>query len=165
MSETDGANTASAPAASHFAASSSSWRGYLSKSSFGPNWVGFTNIETTTVSASSFALRTRLKCPSCSAPIVGTSAIFPPFERADLEKDVISAGEDIIFIDFTPTLLFFLYLLYNLQLKFCIMLYQNALFELPLVKLSLFFQLLLLKYLNIHMTFFHIFLANMTYIL
>lgn len=82
------------------------------KSSLGPNWVGLTKIETTTVSASVLAFFTRLKCPSCSAPIVGTRAIFPPFARADSTKAVISAGDDIIFIDFTPALLFLLYLLY-----------------------------------------------------
>src|SRR5919109_3620890 len=48
-------------------------RGYLERSSFGPNWVGLTKIETTTWSHSSLARRTRERCPSCRYPIVGTS--------------------------------------------------------------------------------------------
>ena len=50
-------------------------RGYLSRSSFGPNWSGLTKIETATVPpgpASSRARRSSARCPSCSAPIVGT---------------------------------------------------------------------------------------------
>lgn len=38
------------PAPSHNFWSASSVRGYLSKSSPGQNWIGFTNTETTTLS-------------------------------------------------------------------------------------------------------------------
>ena len=43
-----GANTIAAPRRSHSARSADSSRGYAAKSSFGPNCVGFTKIETTT---------------------------------------------------------------------------------------------------------------------
>ena len=43
------------------------------KSSFGPNCVGLTKIDTTTKPVSARAARIRLAWPSCRAPIVGTS--------------------------------------------------------------------------------------------
>src|SRR3982074_2337490 len=52
--------------------SRSNSRGYFDKSSVGPNWVGFTKIETATESHCAFAARTSDKCPSCRAPMVGT---------------------------------------------------------------------------------------------
>src|SRR5687767_9719691 len=52
-------------------------RGYLERSSLGPNWVGLTKMETTTCSHSSRARRTREICPSCRYPIVGTNPSLP----------------------------------------------------------------------------------------
>src|SRR5580700_3322556 len=54
-------------------------RGYLLKSSDGPNCVGLTKIETTIGEDSRFAARISEKWPSCSAPIVGTR----PRRRSD----------------------------------------------------------------------------------
>src|ERR1700747_2644796 len=54
-------------------------RGYLLKSSDGPNCVGLTKIETTIGEDSPFAARISEKWPSCSAPIVGTR----PRRRSD----------------------------------------------------------------------------------
>src|SRR4029077_6695654 len=50
-------------------------RGYEPKSSDGANCVGLTKIDTTTLRARRLAWRTSDKCPSWSAPMVGTSAI------------------------------------------------------------------------------------------
>src|SRR5580704_14872136 len=47
-------------------------RGYLLKSSLGPNCFGFTKIETTTGEHCDFAASTRDAWPRCRAPIVGT---------------------------------------------------------------------------------------------
>src|ERR1700747_2126426 len=57
-------------------------RGYLLKSSDGPNCVGLTKIETTIGEDSPFAARISEKWPSCSAPIVGTRPSRPSDARA-----------------------------------------------------------------------------------
>ena len=77
-----GAKTASTPTELQSSISLSKVLGYLSKSSDGPNWIGFTKTETTTLSQVSFAFFIKLKCPSCKAPIVGTSPTFKPFHSA-----------------------------------------------------------------------------------
>ena len=46
--------------------------------SFGPNCVGLTKIVTTEKSQLATHSRTRLKCPSCNAPMVGTRPIDCP---------------------------------------------------------------------------------------
>src|SRR5258708_19066558 len=61
-------------------------RGYLLKSSYGPNWVGFTKIETMTTSHSLRALRISERCPSWSAPMVGTNPMDFLSSRAALTK-------------------------------------------------------------------------------
>ena len=54
-----------APDFSHNSLSLSKSLGYLSKSSVGPNCIGFTNTLTTTLSFSLTALSIKLLCPSC----------------------------------------------------------------------------------------------------
>src|SRR5262249_54364754 len=71
-SSTGGANTESTSTADNLARSSSKFRGYLEKSSCGANCLGLTKIETIVQSHSWMLRSTRLKCPACSAPIVGT---------------------------------------------------------------------------------------------
>src|SRR6202020_3393232 len=61
------------PQASSLARSPASSRGYLARSSFGPNCNGLTKIEATTPAPDTAAARTSASCPECSAPIVGTS--------------------------------------------------------------------------------------------
>src|SRR5690349_3714768 len=56
-------------------------RGYLAKSSAGPNWSGLTKTDVTTRSADSRARSTRRRWPSCSAPMVGTNATRAPRAR------------------------------------------------------------------------------------
>src|SRR6266852_479771 len=56
-------------------------RGYEPRSSPAPNWIGLTNTLTTTLSFSRRARSTRLMCPACNAPIVGTSPIEAPSAR------------------------------------------------------------------------------------
>src|SRR5260370_40409181 len=58
--------------------SRSGLRGYSLRSSPAPNWIGLTNTLTTTLSFSRRARSTRLICPACNAPIVGTSPIEAP---------------------------------------------------------------------------------------
>ena len=53
------------------------------KSSLGPNWSGLTKTEATTNGACLRASRTSERCPSCSAPIVGTKRD-EPFRGARL---------------------------------------------------------------------------------
>src|SRR5260370_32257458 len=58
--------------------SRSGLRGYEPRSSPAPNWIGLTNTLTTTLSFARRARSTRLMCPACNAPIVGTSPIDAP---------------------------------------------------------------------------------------
>src|SRR6188768_76238 len=62
----------STPAASAFARSLASLRGYCSKSDASPNWRGLTKIDITTVALSARARSTSETCPACSQPMVGT---------------------------------------------------------------------------------------------
>jgi hypothetical protein len=82
ISEGVGANTASAPAAVSFATSPSRSRGYFARSSVGPNCVGLTKIVAATNCARARASETRRRCPSWSAPIVGTRPTRLPEARA-----------------------------------------------------------------------------------
>ena len=77
-----GANTAAAPSAAQSRTSSSKSRGYASRSSPAPNCSGFTKIDTTVMSVSATDRRSRLRCPSCSAPMVGTRPTAAPRARA-----------------------------------------------------------------------------------
>ena len=78
ISATEGANTKSAPIDSASFASASRRFGYLSKSSFLPNWMGFKNTLTTVTSHSLTDALIKAPCPSWSAPIVGTRPILLP---------------------------------------------------------------------------------------
>lgn len=52
--------------------SASSVRGYFSRSVASLNWVGLTKMDTTVCVFSDTLRATSERCPSCSAPIVGT---------------------------------------------------------------------------------------------
>src|SRR5579872_5848677 len=67
-----GAKRISTPSVSSNLRSCSKVRGYLARSSLGPNCRGLTKIETATTSHFAFAARTSERCPSCNAPMVGT---------------------------------------------------------------------------------------------
>src|SRR5580704_5465077 len=82
MSSAEGRNNPSTPDFASFSTSASSGRGYLDKSSFGANCVGFTKIEAYTGEHSFLALPTSARCPACSAPIVGTRPITRCSSRA-----------------------------------------------------------------------------------
>src|SRR5262249_15144504 len=73
------------------------------KSSLGPNWVGFTNNETVTKSQRAFAARTRDKCPSWIAPMVGTRPRHLPVARSARAQARISEIVVMTFIDQTKT--------------------------------------------------------------
>src|SRR3989449_8303088 len=73
-----GRKTASTPPDRQRRRSCTSERGYRSKSSSGPNCRGFTKMLTATASQASLAARISKRCPSCSAPMVGTSPIVTP---------------------------------------------------------------------------------------
>lgn len=66
MSSADGKSTSCTPSCFSSFKSFSRVRGYLEKSSFGPNWVGLTNTLTATTSHCFRASRTSDKCPACS---------------------------------------------------------------------------------------------------
>src|SRR5580698_3067811 len=72
MSEGWGAKMALTPAASSFWESDSKVRGYLARSSLGPNCVGLTKIDVTTWVHSRFARSTSAIWPAWRAPMVGT---------------------------------------------------------------------------------------------
>src|ERR1700704_1172379 len=86
---------ASTPAFAKSSASRSGFRGYRSKSSPGPNWIGFTKMLTTTRSFSRQACPPRLKCPAGSAPIVGTSPIDSPSRCQRREASSAFRGSSI----------------------------------------------------------------------
>ena len=90
ISSTLGANNNSTPSRSNNSQSHSNVRGYFPRSSFAPNCVGFTKIEAATTSDPSRAARTNDKCPSCSAPIVGTNPTRFPASRKPREALRIS---------------------------------------------------------------------------
>src|SRR5512138_943546 len=94
-----GIQTRSTPSGSSKLKSRSRSRGYLDRSSLGPNWVGLTKMETTTWSHSSRARRTKERCPSCKYPIVGTSPTVPEKER---RKEPNSVREMAVRIYETP---------------------------------------------------------------
>ena len=74
----DGAKTMSPPAFSTTFKSLSNVLGYASKSSDGPNWVGFTKTLTTVMSFSLALVEIKEAWPWCNAPIVGTRpTVFP----------------------------------------------------------------------------------------
>src|ERR1700735_392003 len=75
ISSADGAKRTSTPRFARASRSASKVRGYFLRSSAGPNCFGFTKMDTTTGEHFRFASRTREKCPSCNAPIVGTKPI------------------------------------------------------------------------------------------
>src|SRR5262245_34713651 len=75
ISATDGAKTTSTPASRAWPRSPSMSRGYVAKSSCGPNCLGLTKIDSTTTSHSRRAACTRLRWPACKYPIVGTRPI------------------------------------------------------------------------------------------
>eukprot|EP00982_Pelagococcus_subviridis_P010674 31018-Pelagococcus_subviridis.AAC.32 len=90
-----GANTASTRISRSFAASPSSSRGYVPKSSFAANCAGLTYIETITTSATALARRTSSRWPSCRYPIVGTSAILRPAARCARDHARIVAEDSM----------------------------------------------------------------------
>src|SRR5918995_28329 len=96
MSSTPGAKMTSHPSSSSSAASRSKGLAYVSKSSPRPNWVGLTKMEATTRSHSSRAVRIRDKCPSCSAPIVGTRPTLSPPARHCSEMARMSSGRSTV---------------------------------------------------------------------
>ena len=82
MVATSGIHTAWQPPASSLARSPASSRGYLARSSFGPNCNGLTKIEATTPAPDAAAACTSASWPACSEPIVGTSATAPKRPRS-----------------------------------------------------------------------------------
>src|SRR5580692_11046364 len=98
MSAGCGAKIASTPADSSFVASESKVRGYLARSSLGPNWVGLTKIEVTTWVHSRFARSTRAMCPAWRAPIVGTRPTILFSARARRADSFIQATVRIVSI-------------------------------------------------------------------
>src|SRR5579872_27175 len=98
ISSTDGQNATSTLSACSRAESFSRVRGYLEKSSLGPNCMGLTKIETTTRSDCVCAARTSDRCPSCSAPMVGANPMRLPDRRASLLTAVISPAEEMVSI-------------------------------------------------------------------
>src|ERR1700691_6781802 len=98
MSAGSGAKIASTPAAESFCASASKVRGYLARSSFGPNCVGLTKIDVTTCEHSRFARSTSAKWPAWSAPIVGTRPTILFSARARRAVSFIQATVLIVFI-------------------------------------------------------------------
>src|SRR6266850_3058299 len=85
----------STPAFASTSASRSASRGYRSKPSPGPNWIGFTKMLTTTRSFSRHDRSTRLRCPAWSAPIVGTRPIAWPSRRQRRDTPSIFPGSSI----------------------------------------------------------------------
>src|SRR4030095_3000633 len=81
ISSTDGAKTTSTPASRAWLKSPDMSRGYVAKSSCGPNCLGLTKIDITTTSHSRRAACTRLMWPACKYPIVGTRPIRLPAAR------------------------------------------------------------------------------------
>ena len=78
ISATEGMKSKSTLKSSSNATSRSRVRGYLAKSSVGPNCNGLTKIDTAVTSHCDFDFRTSERCPSCKAPIVGTKPNFLP---------------------------------------------------------------------------------------
>src|ERR1700722_624912 len=91
ISSTEGANNNSTDSFSNSARSRSKSRGYFCKSSRGPNCKGFTKIDAATTSHEAFAARTSDKCPSCSAPMVGTNPNRFPLRLASRHAARISS--------------------------------------------------------------------------
>ena len=102
ISAASGRNSPSIFAASSFAVSASIGRGYLDKSSFGPNCFGFKNMDAYTGEHSFFALSTSARCPACSAPIVGTNPITRCSNRASFAFSFIHAMVRIVSIHRSP---------------------------------------------------------------
>src|SRR5271170_2841481 len=96
ISSTVGAKIRSTPSASRRAQSVSNVRGYLARSSLGPNWVGFTKIETVVMSHVAFDAFTSERCPAWSAPIVGTRPSDLPSWRRTRQADCISLAFEMI---------------------------------------------------------------------
>src|SRR5262249_29905458 len=69
-------------------------------SSFGPNCVGFTKTEQTTKRARRAASRTSERCPSWSAPIVGTKPTTSPCPRATSHAELTWVGSLITMAPF-----------------------------------------------------------------
>lgn len=78
ISSTEGWKTMSQPSRSSIPQSRAKSRGYVARSSLGANCVGLTNTEATVLSQRRTDSRTRLACPSCRYPIVGTRPTFSP---------------------------------------------------------------------------------------
>src|SRR5258708_27995291 len=91
ISAASGANKTSTLSVSSDLQSASNVRGYFAKSSPGANCSGFTKMEATTVSHSDRARRTKDRCPSCKAPIVGTKPSTEPLIRSSRQTLCISA--------------------------------------------------------------------------
>src|SRR5882672_8459361 len=92
MTAAVGLKTAATPACCSHWRSRSGLVGYRSRSSLGPNWIGFTKMLTTTLEFSRQARSTRLMWPACSAPIVGTRPIVWPSRRQALAVASSAAG-------------------------------------------------------------------------
>src|SRR5580692_4128443 len=73
ISSTDGANSNSTLSPCSSSRSRSNDLGYFARSSLAPNCVGLTKMEAATRSEDERAARTSERCPSWSAPIVGTN--------------------------------------------------------------------------------------------
>ena len=84
MSSTPGAKTSSTPSSRQVAGRPRAGAGSAARSSFGPNCSGLTKIDTTMTPAPGMrrACRINSRWPSCSAPIVGTSATRLPDVRS-----------------------------------------------------------------------------------
>src|SRR5580693_139124 len=100
ISSTDGANSNSTPSFSNRSRSCPKSRGYFDRSSLGPNCVGFTKIDAATISQDAFAALTRDRCPSCSAPMVGTNPNRLPRRVARQAARISSMVLQILIADF-----------------------------------------------------------------
>src|SRR5882757_1980874 len=116
ISAASGANKTSTLSASSDLQSASNVRGYFAKSSPGANCSGFTKMEATTVSHSDRARRTKDRCPSCRAPIVGTKPSTKRLVRKSRQTPCISATV-LTIRTAVPSLLFAIHKLLFLELQ------------------------------------------------
>ena len=97
ISSTDGRKSSSTSSFSSSARSRGRSRGYLSRSSEGPNCRGLTKIDTAVAPQRDFEARTSDRCPSCKAPMVGTKPRLLPLDVSWRQAAFMSAMAAICF--------------------------------------------------------------------
>src|SRR3954466_1281758 len=95
ISSAVGANTRSTFSFSSSPRSRSRSRGYLLRSSLGPNCMGFTKTDAATAAHCERAACTSDRCPACSAPIVGTNPSRLPLCRTSRQAFLIDSVDVI----------------------------------------------------------------------